>query len=87
MVDIRHEDYRNNLVKFKVISGSGYHTDEDHGTAVAGIIAAEHNDKGIVGVAPHASIYAFGITTPKGHQRDHWDSFSQGSEDIAVYNF
>jgi subtilisin len=29
-----------------------------HGTHVSGIIGAEHNDKGIVGVAPGASIYA-----------------------------
>ncbi|MHA1685914.1 MAG: S8 family serine peptidase, partial [Candidatus Heimdallarchaeaceae archaeon] len=29
-----------------------------HGTHVAGIIAAEDNDEGVIGVAPHASLYA-----------------------------
>lgn len=28
-----------------------------HGTHVAGIIAAENNDRGVVGIAPHANVY------------------------------
>lgn len=37
-----------------------------HGTHVSGIVAAEHNDIGIVGVAPGASIYAVKILDAGG---------------------
>ncbi|CAN7205354.1 S8 family serine peptidase [Paenibacillus sp. LjRoot153] len=37
---------------------SSYEDDFGHGTHVAGIIGAKHNDLGVVGVAPDANLYA-----------------------------
>ena len=39
-------------------AGGSYHDEEGHGTHVAGIIGAQDNEIGIVGVAPEAEIYA-----------------------------
>ena len=53
-----HEDLKNNLLEGKnYITGTTDVTDHiGHGTHVSGIIAAEMNDIGIVGVAPKAKI-------------------------------
>jgi subtilisin len=40
--------------------------DNGHGTHVAGILAAQHNDQGVVGVAPGASIYAYKVLGADG---------------------
>jgi len=40
--------------------------DNGHGTHVAGIIAAEDNDSGVVGVAPGASVYALKVLDSSG---------------------
>ena len=40
--------------------------DNGHGTHVAGVIAAEDNDSGVVGVAPQASIYALKVLGANG---------------------
>ena len=55
---IVHEDLENNLLEGKnYLTGTNDVTDNNgHGTHVAGIIAAEMNDIGIVGVAPKAKI-------------------------------
>ena len=57
-VDVDHEDLRANI-RFaeNFVPGDSYHA-EIHGTAVAGIIGAGLNHKGIAGVAPEASILA-----------------------------
>ncbi len=68
-VDIRHEDLKNNIAGYK--NYADYGTDDPsptsrpgdyngdwHGTACAGLILAEENDKGSVGVAPKAKLYA-----------------------------
>ncbi|MHA2043386.1 MAG: S8 family peptidase [Candidatus Thorarchaeota archaeon] len=56
--DLNHPDLKNNLVKGKnfVNPKKPPHDDNKHGTHVSGIIAAEHNDFGMVGVAPKAHI-------------------------------
>ncbi len=53
-----HEDLKNNLLEGKnYLNGTTDVTDNNgHGTHVSGIIAAEMNDIGIVGVAPKAKI-------------------------------
>ena len=38
-----------------------YHPFEDHGTAVAGVIAAKDNNLGMRGVAPEATIYGYNL--------------------------
>jgi len=40
--------------------------DNGHGTHCAGIIAAEYNEEGVVGVAPEASIYAIKVLNENG---------------------
>lgn len=57
-VEVDHEDLRSRLVgHHNFISGSVYRG-EIHGTAVAGIIAADKNRSGIVGIAPQVSLLA-----------------------------
>jgi len=53
-----HEDLKNNLLEGKnYLTGTTDVTDNNgHGTHVSGIIAAEMNDIGIIGVAPKAKI-------------------------------
>lgn len=40
--------------------------DNGHGTSVAGILAAEDNNIGVLGVAPEASIYAVKVLKSSG---------------------
>lgn len=57
-VEVDHEDLRSRVVgHHNFISGSVYRG-EIHGTAVAGIIAADKNHSGIVGIAPQVSLLA-----------------------------
>lgn len=43
-----------------------YNDDNGHGTHVAGIIGAKDNDKGVVGVAPDADLYAIKVLASDG---------------------
>lgn len=65
---VRHEDLDGAIVEtlpssdgqFNIKDGWGWFADEDdHGTHVAGIIGAESNDAGSVGVAYGASLYGY----------------------------
>ncbi len=57
-VEVEHEDLRSRIVGYQnFISGSVYQG-EIHGTAVAGIIGADKNENGIVGIAPDVSLLA-----------------------------
>lgn len=57
-VEVEHEDLRSRIVGYQnFISGSVYQG-EIHGTAVAGIIGADNNEYGIVGIAPAVSLLA-----------------------------
>lgn len=40
--------------------------DAGHGTHCTGIVAAEDNDEGVVGVAPNASLYAVKVLNSDG---------------------
>lgn len=57
-VEVEHQDLRSSIVGYQnFISGSVYQG-EIHGTAVAGIISADKNEYGIVGIAPDVSLLA-----------------------------
>lgn len=45
---------------------TSFNDDQGHGTHVAGIIAAQDNDFGVVGIAPEAQIYAVKILDQEG---------------------
>jgi hypothetical protein len=63
-VDVEHPDLRGRIVKannFVDVGGGGGQTfnNDIHGTAIAGVIAANSNQKmGLVGVAPRSEIFA-----------------------------
>jgi len=67
-IDIYHEDLINNIGEgsYNYLGAAYDFTDADHGTACAGIIAAEEgNGIGIRGIAPHASVIGFNaLRTP-----------------------
>jgi len=57
-VEVEHQDLRPRIIGYQnFISGSVYQG-EIHGTAVAGIIGADRNEYGIVGIAPNVSLLA-----------------------------
>jgi subtilisin family serine protease len=67
-VDVSHPDLRGRIARVGnfVERGEQEFTNDIHGTAVAGVIAAETNNQvGIVGVAPQAEIYALKACWPK----------------------
>uniref|UniRef100_A0A2B4RB15 Neuroendocrine convertase 2 n=1 Tax=Stylophora pistillata TaxID=50429 RepID=A0A2B4RB15_STYPI len=65
-IEQTHPDIKDNLPPENVVSYfpdtdvvcDGYGAD-NHGTAVAGLIAARNNDIGVVGVAPQATLYGY----------------------------
>jgi subtilisin family serine protease len=67
-IDPDHEDLDANYAGGKnfVDPTSDPIDDHGHGTHVAGIIAAEDNEAGVVGVAPLASIYALKVLDAEG---------------------
>ena len=70
-VDYNHEDlndnFNKNLLGYDFVNSDNYPIDDDgHGTHVAGIIAAEDNNKGVVGVAPAAELYALKVLDDTG---------------------
>lgn len=67
-IDRDHSDLDSNLagcVNF-ISSWKTCEDDNGHGTHVAGIIAAENNNLGVVGVAPSAKIYALKVLNRNG---------------------
>lgn len=63
--NIHHEDLKGNIVGgYNSTDGTNNVTDlHGHGTHVSGTIAARDNDKGNIGVAPDAGIYAIKAST------------------------
>ena len=73
-VDTSHPDLKiagGKCVLEQVLNGGwcskSYEDDNGHGTHVAGIIGAQNNDIGVVGVAPEASIYAIKALDQEGY--------------------
>ena len=64
-----HEDLKDNVEASLNHDYTGqddiYDSYEDHGTAVAGIIAAQNNSIGMRGVAPRATIYGYNLLLNK----------------------
>ncbi|WP_094546303.1 S8 family peptidase [Petroclostridium xylanilyticum] len=59
-IDVNHEDLRGRIKEYVNFTSSDRQNvldDNGHGTHVAGIIAAERNNVGVIGVAPEADLY------------------------------
>jgi len=67
-IDYTHPDLNTNYVGGHdfVNDDNDPMDDNDHGTHVAGTVAAEDNGIGVVGVAPEASLYALKVLDSKG---------------------
>ena len=88
-MDHQHEDLTNNVDTSKnrdfVGQGGIYHPFRTHGTAVAGIIAAENNSIGVRGVAPRATIYGYNLLAT-GTLDDEIEAVSLNADTTAVSN-
>ena len=62
-----------------------YHPFEDHGTAVAGLIAAKDNSLGMRGVAPDATIYGYNLLLNKTDMNEA-DAMSRNAATTAISN-
>ncbi len=75
-IDYTHEDLNDNYkggYDFVFNDSDPFDDSYDsHGTHVAGIIAAERNGIGVVGVAPNASLYAVKVMAGSGHGSESW---------------
>ena len=72
-IDKNHPDLYGNIKggtnyvgKGRRVNPGAWDDDNGHGTHVAGIIAAENNDIGVVGVAPEASLYGVKVLDRNG---------------------
>ncbi len=71
-IAMRHNDLRvRGGVSFVPGVGS-WNDDQGHGTHVAGTIAALANGRGVIGVAPRASLYAVKVLDRAGRGRTSW---------------
>lgn len=57
-VEVEHRDLRSRIVGYENFIADSDYRGEIHGTAVAGIIGAERNEFGIIGIAPEVSLLA-----------------------------
>ncbi len=83
---IDHPDLKVNIkggINFSSSDKKDYIDRQGHGTHVAGIIAAQNNDFGVVGVAPKAEIYAVKVLGDQGYGS--FEMIAQGI-DWAVEN-
>ena len=62
-----------------------YNYFEDHGTAVAGLIAAKDNSLGMRGVAPEANIYGYNLLVEQSDANEA-DAMSRNSATTAISN-
>jgi len=67
-INKQHEDLINTVSKeYNAIEpGKTVEDDFGHGTVIAGVIAAQDNDYGIVGIAPNVDLYSVKILDDKG---------------------
>ena len=93
-MDYTHEDLRANVIPARnhdYTAGEGEDTTdifdplEDHGTAVAGLIAAQNNSLGVRGVAPQAKIYGHNVVLDPTEANE-VDAMIRNLETTAVSN-
>ena len=63
-----------------------YHPLANHGTAVAGLIAAKDNSLGMRGVAPKASIYGYNVLVVRPSAANKVDAMSRNAATTAISN-
>lgn len=75
-IDMGHEDlYQNFRRGLNFADDQGRYNVTDtygHGTHIAGIITAEDNDNGVIGVAPHANLYVLRAFTKSATSKPQW---------------
>ncbi len=72
-IDSDHPDLKDNYVDgVSFVPGTTEMDDHGHGTHCAGVIAAARNGKGVVGVAPKASLYAVKVLDKDAHGLFSW---------------
>ena len=85
----QHADLHENVVVSKNHDYTGgneiYDPFETHGTAVAGIIAAQDNGIGMRGVAPDATIYGYNFLV-SDEMADEVDAMSRNADTTAISN-
>ena len=62
-----------------------YHPLANHGTAVAGLIAAKDNSLGMRGVAPKASIYGYNVLVVRPSAANKVDAMSRNAATTAIF--
>jgi hypothetical protein len=86
-VDTSHPDFANRLSPVGDYVGNGRSTAEEHGTAVAGIIAAEPNNRiGIVGIAPRAQVISLRACWSAATGSGECNSFTLAQALVAALN-
>ena len=86
----RHEDLTGNVLtslnhNYDPDLTDIYHPFEDHGTAVAGLIAAKDNNLGMRGVAPGAKIYGYNLLVEQSDANEA-NAMSRHSATTAISN-
>jgi subtilisin len=69
-VDLTHPDLAGTVDGSNAFGAQSCQDDEGHGTHVAGIIAAQDNTTGVIGVAPKATIYCVKVLDGTGSGSD-----------------
>ena len=92
LVDATHPDLRDNISSANVVNyfPGADRCKHNHGTAVAGIIAARDNNIGVIGIAYRSKLYAYSVFNSAGETST--DIILKGlkrneNSEIAVYNF
>ena len=86
----QHEDLTDNVLtgfnhNYNPDQTGIYHPFEDHGTAVAGLIAAKDNSLGMRGVAPGASIYGYNYLVEQSDANEA-NAMSRNAATTAISN-
>ena len=88
-LDADHEDLRENVDESK---SHDYHgagllkPPADHGTSVAGVIAARDNGRGVRGVAPRATVYGYNLIAGGFTTANLVDAMTRNMDSTAVSN-